>query len=82
MMRSLWKRFCYRPAIGLVIDQQQIAMSIVASTPLGRREIARDLQECDGESTEAVLQRMLQPWLPVAGGIASPARPLDPGRSA
>ena len=67
-MRSHWKRFCYRPAIGLVIDQQQIAMSVVATTPLGRREIARDLQECDGESPEAVLQRMLQPWLPAPGG--------------
>ena len=67
MMRSYLKRFCYRPAIGLVIDQQQIAMSVVATTLLGRREIAHDLQECDGESTEVVLQRMLQPWLPAAG---------------
>ena len=67
-MRSDWKRFCYRPSIGLMIDQQQIAMSVVATTPLGRREIVRDLRECDGESPEAVLGRMLQPWLPARGG--------------
>lgn len=70
-MRSHWKRFCYRPAIGLVIEQQQIAMSVVATTPLGRREIARDLQECVGESPEGVLQRMLQKWLPASGGKRS-----------
>ncbi|HMF37880.1 MAG TPA: hypothetical protein VKF17_14635, partial [Isosphaeraceae bacterium] len=63
-MRPSWKWLRYRPAIGLVIDQQQLAMSVVATTPLGRREIARDLQECDGESVEATLKRMLQPWLP------------------
>ena len=30
-----------RPAIGLVIDQQEITMSVVATTLRGRREVAR-----------------------------------------
>ncbi len=37
---SKWLR--YRPAIGLVIDQQQVAMSVVATTLAGRREIAHE----------------------------------------
>ncbi len=56
-----WLR--YRTAIGVVIDQQYVAMSVVATTPLGRREIVRDLQEYEGEGLEATLKRMVQPWL-------------------
>ena len=63
-MRPFLKWLRYRPAIGLVIDQQQLAMSVVATTPLGRHEIARDVQEFVGEALETTLKRMLQPWLP------------------
>ncbi|HZW34300.1 MAG TPA: hypothetical protein VFF52_26490 [Isosphaeraceae bacterium] len=55
-----------RPAIGLVIDQDQIAMSVVATTPRGRREIARQTQRCDGQSPEEVLGKLLEPWVSAA----------------
>ena len=70
-----WNRFGLRPAIGLVIDQQQIAMSVVATTPFGRREVASDLQQCDEQPPEAVLARMLEPWIPAAGAKRAKARP-------
>jgi hypothetical protein len=60
-------RLALRPAIGLVIDQNQIAMSVVATTPRGRREIARQTERCDGQSPEEVLGRMLEPWVRPAG---------------
>ncbi len=74
-MRPFWKWLRYRPAIGLVIEQQYLAMSVVATTPLGRREIARDFQEYEGEALEATLRRMLAPWLPpprVKGRVRRP----------
>jgi hypothetical protein len=64
MMRAFWKWLKHRPAIGLVIDQEQIAMSVVVGTLMGRQEIARDLQDCGGEPVETVLRRMLEPWVP------------------
>ena len=75
MMRALWKRMRYRPAIGLVIDQEQIAMSVVASTPTGRVEIASDLQDYGVESVETVLRRMLEPWVPHRGSRKAKAGP-------
>ena len=35
------KRLAFRPAIGVLIDQHQVAMSVTAATPRGRREVAR-----------------------------------------
>ena len=56
-----WSQYGLRPAIGLVIDGNRIALSVVATTPRGRREIAREIQECDAQSSEAVLSRILAP---------------------
>jgi hypothetical protein len=55
-------RFRLRQTIGLVIEEDRIALSVVARTPRGRREIARDVVPCDGSSIEEVLLRMLAPW--------------------
>jgi hypothetical protein len=62
------KRFALRPAIGLVIEQQRIALSVVATTPLGRREVARELLTFGDDGPEPVLARMLEPWMPRPGG--------------
>lgn len=58
-----WKRIGLRPAIGLAIEDQQISLSVVATTPAGRKEIVRDVQPCAAEPQETVLERMLAPWL-------------------
>ena len=50
-------------------------MSVVATTPVGRREIARDLQDCDRENVEETLKQMLRPWLPPAGAKGRVRRP-------
>ncbi len=58
-----WNRIGLRPAIGLAIEDQQISLSVVATTPGGRKEVARDVQSCADEPQETVLERMLTPWL-------------------
>ncbi|MGP0063258.1 MAG: hypothetical protein ACLQGP_06590 [Isosphaeraceae bacterium] len=70
-----WSRFGLRPAIGLVIDGGQIALSVVATTPRGRREIARESQECGGQSPEVVLGRMLETWVPAKGAKRAKPKP-------
>ncbi len=39
-----WNRIGLWPSIGLVIEDQQISLSVVATTPGGRKEVARDVQ--------------------------------------
>jgi len=68
-------RFAFRPAIGLYIDQHQIAMSVTAATPRGRREIARDIQPCENVPAEEVVGRMLKPWLSPAVSRRSGPKP-------
>jgi hypothetical protein len=70
-----WNQFGFRPAIGLLIDQNQIAMSVTAATLRGRREVAREIQTCDNESPEEILERMLEPWVNATGGRRSKAKP-------
>lgn len=63
-----WNLTRIRPAIGVVVDDRRIAMSVVASTPRRRREIAQDVRECQGEALDVVLKRMLAPWVDGADG--------------
>jgi len=58
-----WNQIGLRPAIGLAIEDQQISLSVVATTPGGRKEVVRDVQTCADEPQETVLERMLAPWL-------------------
>ncbi len=58
-----WKQIGLWPAIGLMIEDKQISLSVVATTPRGRKEVTRDSQSCEGESPEIILERMLKPWL-------------------
>ncbi|MFI5454616.1 MAG: hypothetical protein ACHRXM_04120 [Isosphaerales bacterium] len=68
-------RFGLWPSIGLVIDQEQIALSVMATTLRGRREIACKMQECGGQSPEEVLRRMLEPWIPSPGAKRAKPKP-------
>jgi hypothetical protein len=70
-----WKRLGIRPAIGLMIGQKQIAMSVTAATPRGRRVIARELQDCDEGSVEDVLGRMFEAWVSPLGAKGPKRRP-------
>jgi len=62
VMKS-WNRIGLWPAIGLAIEDHQISLSVVATTPRGRKEVARDVQSCADEPQEIVLERLLAPWL-------------------
>jgi hypothetical protein len=62
-MTALLSRCTLRRSIGLVIEDRRIAISIVSATPLGRRHVFGDVQACDGESAQAVLEKMLGPWI-------------------
>ena len=50
------------PSIGLMIEDRQISLSVVATTPQGRKEIVRETQPCEEGGQAAVLEQMLAPW--------------------
>jgi hypothetical protein len=63
-LTSLLSRITWGRTIGVVVDDRWIALSVTAATPLGRREIFHDVRECEGpESSEALLEEMLRPWI-------------------
>ena len=74
-MKALLTRFSWRPTIGLLIGDRWIALSVVAITPLGRRQIFHELLTCDGERPQAVLERLLLPWIKRVHGRNTKARP-------
>ena len=51
------------PAIGLMIDQKQVAMCVTAVTAKGRRKIAHEIHECDEHTQEETVGRMLERWM-------------------
>ncbi|QEH35858.1 hypothetical protein OJF2_44150 [Aquisphaera giovannonii] len=62
--RSLLQR---RPALGLVIGPREAALSVVATTPRGRREVAREAREYEEDALAAAVHDLLRPWLPPPG---------------
>jgi hypothetical protein len=56
-----------RPAIGLMIDQGQIAMCVTAATVRGRRKIAQEVQACDERTQEETVGRMLARYVSPPG---------------
>ena len=72
-----WKQIGLWPALGLVIEDKQISLSVVATIPRGRTEVTRDSQSCESELPEIVLQRMLAPWL----GTRQDPRPEKSGKA-
>lgn len=63
-----WNPTRIRPAIGVVVDDRRVALSVVASALGRRREIARDVRDRQGEPLHVVLERMLAPWVDGPGG--------------
>ncbi len=61
-MKGLLSRCALRRSIGLVIEDRRIAVSVVTTTPLGRRQVFRDVQDRDVEPPQAILGRLLDPW--------------------
>ena len=57
----------FRPAIGLMIEQKQIAMCVTATTLKGRRKIAQDVRECDERTQEETLGKMLERFVAPPG---------------
>ena len=72
-----WNRIGLRPTIGLAIEDHQISLSVVATTPGGRKEVVRNVQSCGDEAQETVLERMLAPWL----GRLQDLHQKNPGKS-
>jgi hypothetical protein len=62
-MKALLSLFTLRRSIGLVIEDQRIAVSVVVTTPLGRKQVLSEIRACDGEPPQAVLKGLLDPWI-------------------
>jgi hypothetical protein len=74
IMKS-WKQKGLWPSIGLMIEDRQISLSVVATTSGGRKEIFRDAQSCEDGGQAAVLEQMLAPWTAPKGALGrKPAR--------
>jgi hypothetical protein len=69
------KPFELWPAIGLVIDQKQIAVCVTAATARGRREIGHEIQDCDERNQEEIVGRMLERWVSPPGSKRSKLKP-------
>jgi hypothetical protein len=61
-MKSLLARCALRRSIGVVIEERRVAVSVVATTPLGRRLIFHDVQACEAEPQRTVLAGLLERW--------------------
>ena len=70
-----WIQLNLQPAIGLLIDEQQIAMSVTVATVRGRREVARESRLCESQTVEEVLNSMLAPWVAPKGTSRRKAKP-------
>jgi hypothetical protein len=62
-MKALLSRCALKRSIGLVIDDKAIAVSVVATTPLGRQEVFRDTHPVGDEVPQAVVERLLFRWI-------------------
>jgi hypothetical protein len=75
-MKSLLSRFAWRRTIGLVIHSHQIALSVMATTPRGRREIFREVQYYYDEATlRTAVEKVLQPWVNQGQGKRAGVKP-------
>src|ERR1700677_3450267 len=62
-MKALLSLFSLRRSIGLVIDDQRVAISVVVTTPLGRKQVYSEERACESEPPQDVLERLLAPWI-------------------
>jgi hypothetical protein len=61
--KSLLHQCAIRPSIGVVVEDRQVAMSVMATTPLGRCEIFGHVETCDVETPQAIFERLVNPWV-------------------
>ncbi len=62
-MKALSSLFSLRCSIGLAIDDQRVAVSVVVTTPLGRKQVYSEVRACDSEPAKDVLERLVAPWM-------------------
>jgi hypothetical protein len=62
-MKALLSLFSLRCSIGLTIDDQRVAVSVVVTTPLGRKQVYSEVRACESEPPQHVLERLLAPWI-------------------
>jgi hypothetical protein len=69
-------RIALWPAIGIMIDQKQIAMCVTAATARGRRTIAHETLDSNERDHEAIVGRLLEPWISAPEVKRTKLRPL------
>ncbi len=62
-MKALASRCALRRSIGLLIDEKRVAVAVVVTTPVGRRQVVRVDQALGDEPPQAVVARLLDPWI-------------------
>lgn len=62
-MKALLARRSHRRSIGLLVSEREVSMSVMASTLLGRVELAQASEPRGSGPLEELLGRMLGPWL-------------------
>jgi hypothetical protein len=62
-MKSFLSRLSARRTIGLAIEEQQVSLSVMATSPLGSHEIQCETRPCQGDERETVLASLLAPWI-------------------
>ncbi len=62
-MRRLLLRHSPQRSIGVLIGGREVTMSVMASTPIGRLELARETEPRGSCPLDEQLGRMLDPWL-------------------
>jgi len=75
-MKAFLTKIAIRKAVGLCLDEHEVAVVKVASTPLGPVVIASSIEPCTPENVAEVIERLLAPLVgrkgrvPVAVGLA------------
>jgi hypothetical protein len=62
-VKLLLAKFAFRRAVGLYLGDHEVAISEVASTPLGPVEISSCSEACEPDKAEDVLRRLMAPML-------------------
>jgi hypothetical protein len=74
-MKALLSLFTLRRSIGLVIDDQRVAISVVVTTPLGRKQVVSEVRACDGKPPQDVLESLIDPWIKQGRARKATVRP-------
>lgn len=70
-MKRVLSGWISKRSIGIMVEDQRVAICVLASIAGARRPIYSEVHDCGDEPSQAVLERLLQPWMPKARGKAS-----------